>query len=400
MPLEIEQTLRELVAAPSVNPMGQPVDGSIHYEHRVTDLLESYFQRLGLPCQRQAVAPARENIIARLDGKPAPDAGGGLLLFEVHQDTVPVDGMTIDPFGGEVREGRLFGRGACDVKGGMTAMLAAVERLMNHPAESRPTILLACTVNEEFGFTGAQRLVEAWTAPQAGGEGLISRRPDVAIVAEPTQLDVVVAHKGVVRWRIHTQGRAAHSSQPERGVNAIYRAARVLLALEEYQQHIVPNLASDPLCGHATLSVGTVHGGSGVNLVPEHCVLELDRRLVPGETADGARRHLIGWLEGQPDLGFPLTHDEPFMQSAGLTSEFNADLAARLGEHARAYGGGRVVGVPYGTDASVISASGVPTVVFGPGLIEQAHTADEWIELAQIEQAAQVLERFALDWQP
>ncbi len=393
MTFSIEQALRQLIALPSVNPMGGAADMAVCYEHRVTAWLEDFFQRLGLPTRRQRVEEVagvrRENILCRLDG----DDSQPLLLWEVHQDTVPVADMTIDPFAGEVRDGRLYGRGACDVKGGMVAMLAALERLARQRPTGRSTVVLACTVNEEFGFSGARRLADSWRSPET--DAFLPRAPDACIVAEPTDLNVVVAHKGAVRWRMRTSGRAAHSSQPERGDNAIYKAGRLIQALEQYQGEIVGDLAHDDLCGRPTLVVSTIRGGVGINLVPEQCMLEIDRRLVPGESPTQARKHLIDWLASRADLDFPIQHDEPFMVSAGLARDKNAGLAGQLAAHAAAFGGGGQLGVPYGTDAESISAAGVPTVVFGPGSITQAHTADEWIELAEVEQAAEILYRLA-----
>jgi len=149
-----------------------------------------------------------------------------------------------------------------------------------------PTILMACTVNEEHGYSGATALTKLWSQPGS----IIPRQPDVAVVAEPTQLQVVVAHKGVVRWRCHTHGRAVHSSQPQLGVNAIYKMSRVLAALERYQSEFTPRLRRHALCGQPTLSVGTITGGLSVNTVPDHCTIEIDRRLIPDEKPDDARR--------------------------------------------------------------------------------------------------------------
>src|SRR5262245_31726983 len=140
MPLDPVQTLRELVRIPSVNPMGRAVDGPEFFEHRVTDYLQALFTRLGLRWQRQVVEPKRENIVARLDGAISPEKGGAVLMLEAHQDTVPIDGMTIDPFAAEERDGRLYGRGACDIKGGMSSMLTAVSRLAEERPAGMPTV--------------------------------------------------------------------------------------------------------------------------------------------------------------------------------------------------------------------------------------------------------------------
>ena len=394
MPLSIQQTLAELVAIPSINPMGRPLEGDQFLEHKVTEYLERLFQLLELPYQIQQVEPRRSNIVARLDGNPAPDAGGEVLMFEAHQDTVPVDGMTIDPFAAEVRDGRLYGRGACDIKGGMTAMLAAISRLIESRPAEMPTIMMACSINEEHGYSGASDLVRLWND---GADSIFPRRPDAAIVAEPTSLDVVVAHKGAMRWPIQTRGRASHSSRPDEGVNAVYRMARVLTVLERYQREVTPTLGTHPRCGGVTLSVGTITGGISVNTVPDECTIEVDRRTLPGEDGPAARDAVIEYIRSAPEIDFEVHHGAPAPKMGGsLSDEHNITLGERLRDVARqTVGRGELIGVPYGTDAIAISASGVPTVVFGPGSIDQAHTADEWIELAQIEHAADVLYNLA-----
>lgn len=392
MKLNLIETLRELVEIPSVNPMGGPDRGPEFGEARLTDHLESLFQRLGLPHQRREVMPGRDNLIARLDGDLPAERGGRLLLLGVHQDTVPVGGMTIEPWTPTVRDGRLYGRGACDVKGGMAAMLGAIARLAQERPPGMPTLVMACTVNEEYGFSGAKGLAEL--LGRGPGE-MFPRRPDAALIAEPTDLDVVVAHKGVVRWRCHARGRAGHSAQPEAGDNAIYKMARALSAIERYQKEIVGTLGSHGLCGPATMSVGTIRGGISVNTIPAQCTIEIDRRLPPGEDVQAARQHLIDHLAGDADLGFPLQHDPPYMQGLPLSDEENGPLAARLAEvAAEVVGACRQVGVPYATDAAFLADAGIPTVVFGPGSIEQAHTEDEWLPLDQLEQAAEIFYRF------
>ncbi|HTU25803.1 MAG TPA: M20/M25/M40 family metallo-hydrolase, partial [Pirellulales bacterium] len=192
---ELVATLSDLIALPSVNPMGRPADGPEFFEYRVTDYLERFFQRLGVPYARKTVEPKRDNIVARLDGDAASRAAERLLVFEAHQDTVPVVGMTIEPFTPTVRDGRIYGRGACDIKGGLAAMLTAFARLARERPAGRPTVVMASTVNEENGFSGAKALCRMWEEPGS----IIPRRPDAVVVAEPTELSVVVAHKGVVR---------------------------------------------------------------------------------------------------------------------------------------------------------------------------------------------------------
>jgi acetylornithine deacetylase len=392
MPLNLVNTLSELVALPSVNPMGRDVRGPEFFEHRVTDYLQSLFQRLGLPYQRQTVHPGRDNIVARLDGATSPLEGGQLILLEAHQDTVPVDGMTIEPWTPVVRDGRLYGRGACDIKGGMTAMLGALARLAEERPAGMPTIIMAATVNEEHGFSGATALTRLWSEPGS----IIRRQPDVAVVAEPTELQVVVAHKGVVRWRLNTRGRATHSSQPHLGVNAIFKMAPVLQALERYQLEVAPGLGNHRLCGHPTLSVGTITGGVSVNTVPDRATIEIDRRLIPGEKPQEARQHAIDFLSAQlADLA-PVEHEAPFLIGVGLMDATNGPLAERMVSAARGAGiDCHAVGVPYGTNAAATGAAGVPSIVFGPGSIDQAHTADEWLALDQLDQASEALYRFA-----
>lgn len=366
--------------------------------------LEKVLQGLGLVVERQEVADGRENLIGRLDGDVPPGQGGKLILLDAHQDTVPVDGMTIEPFKAELREGRIYGRGACDVKGGMAAILAAVAELARHRPPGMPTVVVACTVNEEHGFTGALELTKLWT-DRSGG--IIPRAPDAALVAEPTDLNAVVAHKGVVRWKCHTKGRAAHSARPDAGHNAIYAMAHVIRAIEYYAAEIVGRLPAplggrDPNgqdLGPATVNVGTIHGGTSVNTVPERCSIEIDRRLLPGEEPDEARRHLIDFVNGRLNdrerSGTSVEHEPLNLRGLALSDQCNGPLADRLLlAIGQVTANRRKIGVPYGTNAAIYAAAGVPSVVFGPGSIDQAHTADEWIDLESLRQAAEIYERF------
>ena len=325
--------LRQLVAIPSVNPMGRSVSGPPYGESRLTDYLEQLCRKLGLAVQRQPVAPGQDNLIARLDGdsspagSPTPSQPARVVVLVAHQDTVPVDGMTIEPFAAEIRDGRLYGRGACDTKGGMAAMLAAVARLAVARPTPRPAVVLAFTVNEEDGFSGASALARSWSSDSPS---MVARKPDVAVVAEPTGLAIVVAHKGVVRWRCHARGRAAHSSRPESGENAIYKMGRALRAMERCQRDLAATLESHPLCGPATFSVGTIQGGVSVNTVPDRCTVEIDCRFPPGESPESARRRVIDFLAADPDVDFPLDHDPPYLAGPPLSDAANGPLAERL----------------------------------------------------------------------
>jgi acetylornithine deacetylase/succinyl-diaminopimelate desuccinylase-like protein len=393
MPLDLLKTLCDLVRLPSVNPMGRSVQGDIYYEQRVTDYLERLFQELGLPNVRQTVAPGRDNIVARLDGDTPAAAGGFLLMFEAHQDTVPVEGMTIEPWQPEVRQGRVYGRGACDIKGGMACMLTALARLADERPAGMPTVVMACTVDEEYGFTGARRIHQLWRHEPH----FLPRAPDAVVVSEPTGLDVVVTHKGAVRWRCHTRGRAAHSSQPAAGHNAIYDMARVVNLLETYARDTVPMLADHPLLGRPSLSVGLIHGGISVNVVPDHCTIEIDRRTLPGEDLGAVWQQAMEAVRHGLPPEVRWESDPPYQSVGALEQTGNQQLAQRVSRAARAVGGpGRCIGVPYGTDAPAFASEGIPTVVFGPGFIEQAHTVDEWIEVDQLHAAAESYYRLAL----
>lgn len=387
--------LADLVRRPSVNPMGRTVSGPEYLEGRVSEYLVQRFAAAGMRWARQAVAPGRDNVLAVLE---ATEPGSPTVLWDAHQDTVPVDGMTIEPFTPTVRNGRLFGRGACDVKGGMASMLVALEQLQRQPRR-RLRVVFAASVNEEFGFSGAKAVARLWQGPAGelpASDGpaaeLVGGRPAAAIVAEPTGLDIVTTHKGAIRWRIVARGRACHSAFPEQGANAIYPAARVALAIETLAAELQQREPDHP-CGPPTLSIGTVHGGTGVNLVPDRVVFEIDRRLLPSESAEAARQEVIDRVaRALGEQASAIEHEPAFLASSGLPAELDGATAASI--QAAAAGidrGPALVAARYGTNASIYAAAGVPAVVFGPGSIAQAHTVDEWIDLDEVGAAAAIL---------
>lgn len=389
--LDLVSLLQDLVRLPSVNPMGRPVQGDIYYEHRMTEYLENLFRGMGVRYERQTMTPGRDNIVARIDGDVSAEDGAPLIMLEAHQDTVPVDHMIIPPFDPQLRDGRIYGRGSCDIKGGMASMLWAFHRLASVRPAGMPTVLMACTVNEEHGSEGAAKLAELWERPSS----LFPRAPDAAIVAEPTSLNVVVAHKGVVRWRVKTHGRAAHSSQPKMGQNAIYAMGRVLGVVEHYAKEVVPGLGANRWVGQPTMSVGVIAGGISVNTVPDHCMIEVDRRVLPDESPMEALHHALRHFEEQ--LSDTVSHEAPFSISHGLSDQLNGPLSQELAAIARRkFGAGELIGVPFGTNAPRYAQTGVPTVVFGPGSIDQAHTVDEWVEVEQLHAAGETLYDFVL----
>ncbi len=247
---------------------------------------------------------------------------------------------------------------------------------------------MACTIDEEFTFLGVQRLVQS---------DLPRRFPGLAgaIVAEPTQLHIVDTHKGAVRWDLTTSGRSCHSSRPERGVNAIYRMAGLLPLIERYAEELRAS-RSDPRLGPATLSVGRIEGGTSVNTVPDQCRIEIDRRLLPGESAPAALEHLHDYLKRHGDPALTFSFSAPWLSAPALSPAGSEELVARLASVIdRVMGAHQVLAVPYGTDAAPLAESGIPAVVFGPGDIARAHTCDEWVPLEEVEQASAILHHLA-----
>jgi succinyl-diaminopimelate desuccinylase len=371
--------LKELVAIESVNPF---YPGGERGEVAMTAYLAAFFERLGLRAERQEVLPGRENVFARLE---TPGASRTLLL-ESHMDTVtlePVGRSMVEPV---ERDGRLSGRGSCDTKASLAAMLTALETLVARREELKVNLVVLGSVDEEYLMRGIVHFA-------AHGPPV-----DAAVVGEPTGLNVVRAHKGLVRWEIETRGKAAHTSRPENGDNAIYQMIEAIGAL---RGALEPKLAtrSHPLLGRPTFTVATIHGGMGVNIVPERCTITVDRRTLPAERPAEVIEEVQAALRDlrAREPGVKVEIGEPFANIGGLDTAADLPfvrLAARIAsQHG---GGGEPVGVPYGTNAAALAERGVPTIVLGPGDIAQAHSADEWVELAQVERCAELYTQLAL----
>jgi len=363
--------LAELVAIKSINPS---YEGGVP-ETAVAEYVERFFAGFGIETFRQDVLPGRFNVIARLAGAD-PERR---VVLEAHMDTVSVAGMTIDPFDPAIRAGKLYGRGSCDTKAGLASMMWALATLRSEDKTPRAEVWLAAVVDEEYSFQGVLRLCE----------GL---RADGAIVAEPTEMRLVPASKGVLRWRMRTLGVAAHSAKPHLGVNAINKMAAVIAALGGENRKLAARV--HPLLGPGTLNIGLIHGGEQINFVPDRCEIAIDRRLIPGEDP------LAVW-EGYATMARELDCeiDRPFIADSALETSMESAVAATAGRVLRAMGRtAEAVGVPFGSDASKLARRGVPSIIFGPGSIDRAHAAVEYVECDQVLEAAAFYRDFLLEF--
>jgi succinyl-diaminopimelate desuccinylase len=375
------QLLRDMIAIPSVNPMR--VNSREHVEEAMGDYIESVLSRAGIDCERQRVAEGRDNVIGIVHAT-GNDANG--VMLNSHMDTVPVDNMSIDPFDPVVENGRVFGRGSCDAKASIAAMLAAVIDYANRSERSSP-VVFAAMADEEFAFSGAWKLIEkSWPVT-------------ACVVGEPTLLRRVIAHKGIVRWRIDVQGVSAHGATPELGRSAIYDGARLALAVEEYARQLTQTEAH-PLLGHAALNLGKVIGGQSVNIVPDRCVFEIERRLLPGEDGRDEMQDCEEFLRAGLGQTVQFTFAEPYLVDPALETAPDAKIVSALARAQRATLGSEreVAGANYGTDGSKLAKAGIETVVCGPGDIAHAHTANELVELEQLELATRMYGHLLANW--
>ncbi|MDQ3331524.1 MAG: M20 family metallopeptidase [Planctomycetota bacterium] len=380
MASDVIDTLAALVRINSVNSAYEDGPG----EREIATWIFDFFERRGIEVREQEVFAGRPNVIARVPGRDPTRR----IILEAHMDTVSAKGMTVPPFEPRIENGKLHGRGSCDTKAGLAAMMHALAAL--HAERRRPPcdVWLAAVVDEEHSFRGVVELCEGLTA-------------DAAIVAEPTQMRVVVASKGVLRWRIIVRGRAAHSSKPHLGVNAITHMARVVLAIDEEHRRLAST--SHPLLGPATCNVGLIHGGRQVNFVPDECAIVIDRRLLPGESADavlaGYQSLLTALAASHRDLDAVM---EPPMLIDDALETPSDSAPARLASELLSEMGldGTPAGVPFGSDASKLSRQGVPSLIIGPGSIDQAHAAVEYVEIDQVEKAFSFYREFILRFDP
>lgn len=370
------QTLAELVRINSVN---SSYDGP--GEREVATWVRRFFEQRGIEVWEQQVFPNRPNVIARLPGRDPSRR----VILEAHTDTVSVQGMTIPPFEPRIADGKMFGRGSCDTKAGLAGMMHAVASLHEQGIQPPCEVWVAAVVDEEFSYRGVVKLCEGLTG-------------HAAIVAEPTGLRAVIASKGVLRWRIAVRGKASHSSKPHLGVNAINHMARIILALEEDHQRLAAK--EHPLLGPATCNVGVIRGGVQVNFVPDECSIEIDRRLLPGERTPAVLAHyqcILDALKVQHPTMDVVMEDPPLLTDEALETAADSAPAQLASTLLHEMGlDSALCGVPFGSDASKLARQGIPSFVFGPGSIDQAHGAVEFVDLAQVERAFEFYRNFIL----
>ena len=372
-PQNVVELLRDLVAIPSVNPQGNPGTDQTG-EQAMGEYVADFLRNLGAEVTLDPIEPDRPNVVASFPPEESPAATAPHLVFAPHLDTVSVSGMTIAPFDPVIRDGKLFGRGSTDTKGPMAAALWAIRDWAQSSARSQSRIRWSFLglMGEEAGNDGAHALAN---------QGFSS---DLTLVLEPTQLKVVTAHKGVLWLEAETIGVACHGATPDQGRNAIYAMRRVLEIIEG---NVIPALArqAHAKLGGSTLNVGTISGGSKINIVPDGCRIEIDCRVVPGFDVEKFRQQLESDLRAvDPGLVVRLQRYSP-----PLDTDEALPWVRRLGEVANGF-----TVAPWFSDASVLSSARCPAVCIGPGSIAQAHTKDEFILLRDLEDGADFFRRW------
>jgi acetylornithine deacetylase len=367
--MEILETLRDLVRINSVNAFYLDGPGESACANYVAD----YWKSCGIETWSSEVLPGRPNVIARLPGKSATQR----LILEAHMDTVSTAGMSIDPFDPRIEGGRIYGRGACDTKAGLAGMMSAVARAKKEQLIPPCEVWMAAVIDEEYSCQGVLHLCR-------------ELRADAAVVAEPTEMKVVVASKGVLRWRILAHGKSAHSSKPHLGIDAIYPMAKLLIELE--LEHRKLSATSHPLLGPATANVGLIRGGVQVNFVPDQCAIEIGRRLLPSESVHDVLKVYQACID-RMRLEFPLVvfeMEQPMLIDYGLETPIDRPIVQTAIQVLERLGlDSAPVGVPFGSDASKLHLAGIPSILFGPGSIDQAHASVEFVSVEQVQQAAE-----------
>jgi len=369
------QLVQDMVAIPSVNPMGLDVKGDIYYESHLADFVESQFKKLGCSIERYEVTAGRPNILGYLEKKGKP-----LLLLDSHLDTVPVEGME-NPFDPIIKNNKILGRGSCDTKSSMAMFLCAIEELQNERKSIEWSIVLAGTVDEELHALGAHSLID--------DKGL---RPDFSILGEPTELNLIHAHKGAVRFHLETFGRSCHSSLPHLGKNALYTMAKILTNLEALGNNVLPKIKHDEL-GSPTINPGTIKGGISVNAVPDHCTIDIDVRTIPGQSVEDVFKWVKDALSDIDDNDYKI--NSPHLDAMAMYTEKDFPCCSHIHQCCLNHFQNTTFEVAsYATDAQALAPHNLPSIVFGPGSITVAHTIDEFLPIDELRLSIDIMKDF------
>ena len=368
--------LRDLIAIDSVNP--SLVSGAAG-EAQIADAIASHLRQLGLDAELHEIAPGRPNVVGVLEGSRP----GRSLMFCGHTDTVGVAGMDA-PFQSEERDGRIYGRGSQDMKGGVAAMIDAA-RVARERGFDAGRLIIAAVVDEEYASIGADALVTKWGA-------------DAAVVTEPTDLQIAIAHKGFAWAAVETHGRAAHGSRPRDGRDAILRMGRVLQRLERLDREL-QSCPPHPLIGTASLHAALIDGGRELSSYPDRCRLQVERRTVPGETGEAFRAEAENIVRELVEEDPEFTADVVLMFSRpAYEIAATAALPVAMADAARRRGvDPSMVGMSFWTDAAILGAAGIPSVLFGPGGAG-LHSTEEYVITSDVIACRDVLAELALTW--
>ena len=369
--------LRDLVAINSVNPTLVP---GAPGEQEVADLIAVEMRRAGLGVTVELVAPGRPNVIGVLEGR----AAGRSLMLCGHTDTVGVTGMT-HPFTPIEREGRLYGRGAQDMKSGVAAMIDAARSIAKDGGLAAGRLIVAAVVDEEHSSIGADALVKAWSA-------------DAAVVTEPTDLAIAVGHKGFAWVEVGVRGLAAHGSRPKEGEDAILRMGRVLMHLEALDRALQAR-PPHPMLGTGSLHASTIEGGRELSSYPDYARLQMERRTLPGEAESAAIEEVQSILEGLriADPMFRGSARAMFSRPAYELSRDHELPRALAAAVARIGAVPHLTGASFWTDAAVLGQAGIPSVLFGPGGAG-LHSADEYVIASDVLACRNALIELARDY--
>jgi acetylornithine deacetylase len=369
---DVVTILKDLIALPSINPMGRTdISEALMGEARVVEYICGFLKNIGLePLIQNTELPGRNNVGTVLYKGDKHKT----ILIQAHTDTVDM-GNDLSLLSPVEKGGKIYGRGACDDKGSLAAMLAALAQIVSNPSELQNNIVFFAVADEEYTWKGSKKLVSDEPGKNA----------DFGIVGEPTGCCLVNGYKGVARWDMTTSGKSCHSSEPEKGVNAIYRMAKVLQLIENYQQELA--MIEDPPIGKETISVGRINGGTTVNIVPDHCVIEIDRRLTRKTSPKQALKNLRIYLESH-GVDFKISYSTlKDAQNASYVSENHPGIQLALKILRMLKLDTQPQQVAFGSDAYRMNNAGIPTVLLGPGSIHVAHSKNEYIPITELKKA-------------